>query len=501
MLRLANEFADDAVLNYDVCIVGSGPAAITLATQLAERSLRIVLLESGAQRYNFVSAYRSNAPFDQNVQPLYDGELEGWLKTHQPNYLSSSRLRGYGGTGNVWSGWCWPLEPHDFEDSRLRPGTAWPINYQDLHEYYERAQGVCQLDAYRYDTPDYWPEQVKSKRLEIIKSPDASLRTRIIQFNPLNFRDHYHEEIESSPAIDLLQNANVVEFEAAHRGNGHQRVSAAVVRTIENGKPGRTLRVSATQFVLAAGAVESTRLLLLSGLGNSSGHLGKHFTEHPYIWTAARFDLATPPQGVRNFYFNKHPPRLPGGTRILAALVPSKELLEAEHVGNFRVFLGGADDIPGTISANIEQHPNEESFISLSDSLPPDIFGRARVKITAHLSETDRRTARTLIEVSRDFVERLGYGSNFQVPDLTADPLEWPAPFGLAPGNHPMGTTRMSAKAKDGVVDSDCRVHDTSNLYVASSSVFPVGGYANPTLTLVALAIRLADHLKGSLTT
>ena len=499
MIFSAETCFDDELLDYDICIIGTGPVGMTCASEFLKRSSkntpRVLLLESSAQKYDFLSAYRMRSPFDENVQPIYQGETAGWLASYAEDYLTSSRLRGYGGTSNVWSGWCWPLEPHDFEECSYRNGLSWPIAYNDLDLYYKRAQNVCRLDAFQYDNPQFWIEKLKSSSLGLMDTNGSGLRTRIIQFNPINFRDQYHDDLLASEDVDLLQNANLIYFEKSTHAR-ETNVHTAVVRTIENNGAGRFIRVKARHFILATGAIEATRLLLLSNLGNETGHLGKHFMEHPYLWVASRFNLGNIPTGLKNFYFPSNPLRMPSGARILATLVPTREFIEDEGIGSFRVLLGGAAEIPGTINTHWEQLSNEQSQLALSDEMGPDIFGQKRIKVQNFPSEIDRKTIRSIIDCTLSLLTSLAYVSDIETPCLTEDPWDWREPFKIVPGNHPMGTTRMSDSPEYGVVDKNCCLHGCANLYVVSSGVFPTGGYANPTMTLVALALRLADHLK-----
>ncbi len=494
-----NELNDGSKLDYDICVVGSGPSAFALALQFAQRrpgepgsGMRVAILES--------------SPDDNSdVQALYEGENAGLLarRTRWPtNYLTQGRLRKYGGTSNHWGGWSWPFEEFDLKERSIRPGVSWPIEYGELLSYYEKAQrDVMQLDAFAYDDPQYWIDNTPNPKLAAIPlPPDAPLRTRILQFNWFHFQDEYGRVITGSNYVHLYRNANVIGLETEDAGPDRRRVLAMVARGIERGRPGVTLSIRARYFVLAAGGIESTRQLLLFGIGNSSKHLGENFMDHPYL-NSATYRVGNIPPEVRNFYLGlgqvdadqldlkmQSIPAPNGKSTFIAGLVPQHEILEHYCVGNFRVLLGGVGNQPGTIQTNIEPLPQDGGTISLSDSLPCDLFGQQRVKVDWRLSPLARKTGEVMFKVTKEILERLGYGSDFWFPDL--DDRVW------NPGLHPMGTTRMSAERKDGVVDPKLRVHDSSNLYVASSSVFPTAGYQNPTFTVCALAVRLADHFK-----
>ena len=124
-----------------------------------------------------------------------------------------------------------------------------------------------------------------------------------------------------------------------------------------------------------------------------------------------------------------------------------------------------------------------------------DALGRPQVRLDWRLNPLDKRSAGRSLEIIGHEIAAAGLGQ-FHIT-LTADDSTWPLP--LRGGAHHMGTTRMHVDPRQGVVDENCKVHDVANLYIAGSSVFPTGGYANPTLTLCALALRLADRVKNEM--
>jgi choline dehydrogenase-like flavoprotein len=138
-----------------------------------------------------------------------------------------------------------------------------------------------------------------------------------------------------------------------------------------------------------------------------------------------------------------------------------------------------------------EQAPDPESRVTLGDE--KDALGVPRIDLAWRVGDADVATIRRGLEILAAEVGRLGWG-RVQIPEPEED---WSDK--IHGGWHHMGTTRMADDPKRGVVDSDCRVHGLENLYVAGSSVFPTAGWANPTLTLVALAVRTAHHLKARL--
>jgi choline dehydrogenase-like flavoprotein len=182
-------------------------------------------------------------------------------------------------------------------------------------------------------------------------------------------------------------------------------------------------------------------------------------------------------------------------------LVPTAAAMAEERIGNFRAILrfDPAGD-RAEVNLNWEQVPNEESVIGLDHAEVDPLFGQPVAHVDWRLREEDKRTAVKALDLVRDHLERNGATGFRILTDLSGGPGRWTfgrAETALATGDHHMGSLRMSVSPDDGVVDPDCRFHGIDNLYTAGSAVFPTSGYANPTLTIVALALRLADHLSG----
>jgi choline dehydrogenase-like flavoprotein len=175
----------------------------------------------------------------------------------------------------------------------------------------------------------------------------------------------------------------------------------------------------------------------------------------------------------------------------------TKQLL-AERMGVYLRWLRVNTNRRGLyVVARAEQAPNPASRVMLSEER--DAFGLPRIALDWQLLDVDKRSLKVTMEALDRELRRLSLGrvepsAWLDEPETpwVADPLVSNHPVG---GYHHMGTTRMATSPRRGVVDADCRVHGLGNLYVAGSSVFPTGGWANPTLTILALALRLGDHL------
>jgi choline dehydrogenase-like flavoprotein len=516
----------------DLCIVGAGAAGITLAERLAKSSLQITLLESGG------------LDFERETQDLYRGANIG-----MPYYeLDNSRLRFFGGTVAIWGGRCALLDPIDFERREWVPHSGWPIDRSHLDAYYRQAHAQLELGRFNYED-QVWEEL----GVEDPKFDPARLDTVLWRFDESTerFTAQRRRELIDAPNIRILLHANVVKVAAASdaRSVGHLLLRAL------DGKP-REIR--ARYYVLACGAIENSRLMLASndveaaGIGNRHDQVGRFFMEHPAgrigkvetdqayeIWAAfqKRFMPSGPPlapalrladatqrqqqalNSIVTFKLQRDPSRgVALGNKLYHNLVhsisPSRRGRALDHIYRavrswiHRELRNGVEryrarkGVTGLyVITRGEQAPNPESRVVLSDER--DALGNPRADLNWQLSAIDKHSAKIFAETLDAELRRLGRGS-VTLSDWLHDPSpQWPVDPTV--GNHPLanyhqlGGTRMSADPQQGVVDADCRVHGYENLFVAGSSVFTTGGWANPTLTILALALRLGDHLETRL--
>ena len=523
MLIDSRQLPDGQILDADICIVGGGPAGITLALELARSSLRVVLLESGGMT------------LDDRTQSLYAGPNLGF----QYDPLDEARLRFLGGSSNHWAGNCMPLTPIDFERRDWMAHSGWPISFDDLAPFYERAQPYCELQTERPYDFDFWAEKLGGTRLQV--NPEFLTNVVVNESPPTAFGFTYEERLAQAENLAVYLHANVLELET---NDAASEVTAARVACID----GPRIEVRARRFVLCAGGIEVPRLLLLSnkvaatGLGNGHDLVGRFFSDHAAIrpvmrvllsddieplslYTAPRYfdvggfmgTLASSEALLRReqiggFIFHLFPDGMTPGELSLTSLVRSARNADlppylSTQIGNVLTDLDGATNalfkaFSGSRKNLVERDwlgpwltfevvPNPESRVTLVDDR--DLFGQPRIGLDWRLTETEMRTVRRATEIMVHEVGRLGLGRAWT--DALREDYEWPAY--VARGKHHCGTTRMSDDPKTGVVDRDCRVHGVSNLYISSSSVFPTNGYANPTLTIVAMSIRMADHFRA----
>lgn len=531
MYKNADEFPDGEILRgFDVCIIGGGAAGIAMATRLIGSRLKVLVLESG------VSIDRGTP--SGNREAIYRGSTGPFMSRVNPNFLTSSRQRMYGGTTNHFGFWARPL---DEADLRPRPGyrdAYWPLTLEELNPYYLAANAYGDYGPNNYDDLEFWEEVLHARPLPA--EPDDRLRNVIFhaQYNEAikNFQLRWGTALQSANNVFVLFNANVLTIDSTA---GRNHVVGLALATIDaQGRAGKRLRVEgARTYVLAQGGIESVRLLKLSGnLGdNARGHLGRGFMVHPVIEQAATVRFASPvPYDVQNFYrsqqvYLQEPGAMNGREAVRSTpvyhpetlaemlvfsawgvLTPTPAAMAAERIGNFRIipgFSGGGT--AATLNINWEQAPNENSRIDLDPGRTDPVFGQPVVRVDWNLEEKDKRTIVQGLKLCEEFFRRRPpYATSFEITtDLSGGPENWT--FGhdqgnrraLWPGDHHMGTLRMSAsdRPEDGIVNPNLRMHAVDNLFVSSCAVFPTSGYANPTLTIVALALRLADYLKGNL--
>jgi choline dehydrogenase-like flavoprotein len=516
MLREMSDLDSGAVITTDVAIIGGGPAGISIARQLSGGKRDVLLLESGGTDY------------DEKTQDLYKGWVSG-----EPYYpLDAARLRYFGGTSNHWGGHCRPLDPIDFERRSWVPHSGWPITRADLDPYYVKAQTLCELGPCLYNGAD-WPGATAS----LVPVDTRKLENRLWQYSPpTRFGDRYMPELRKSRNVTVLLKANVTDIVLAKDANS---VAALVVKDLD----GRTVRVQPRAVVLACGGIENARILLSStgveaaGVGNRYGLVGRYFMEHGSGILAFGVPFDTFDRKRFKIYWDS---MQSGGAVIRAAIGVQYGVQRREHMLNGCIDIGyGYDrsegymalrrakhalggeggglgsamlDVLGDLGGaaaglyravrkedmfwfgpEFEQEPDPDSRVRLA--LDRDALGMRRPVLDWKISKNTKRSIRKAMLMVGAEMSRLGLARIRVDDDLMDD--DHPGWENLHGRYHHMGTTRMAADPRQGVVDADCRVHGVANLYVAGCSVFATSGYANPTLTLVALSLRLADHLEA----
>jgi choline dehydrogenase-like flavoprotein len=511
--------ADDEEIFTDICIVGAGPAGITIASELDSRGVSVCLLEAGGR------------DFEQRFQRQSRGESDGY-PIHK---LDVSRTRAFGGTlrhphfrGDArWA--ARPLDPIDFATREGRNEFGWPFDRKHLDPYYTRAEKVCGIRPFDVATT-VWSEQAPTDRRFIASSPE--LEPTIFQFPMPAFHDAWHS-LSTSPNVRLLLETRAVEVKVDSTG---RRVDSVVaVRRSRN-----RVVIRPRLLVFATGGIENARLLLAAnagrGLGNEHDLVGRYFAEKLFLHAGHVVLSDKTSEDQLGCFHHLEGTDIGGGLRVAEQVQRERQLLNVAFflvprpaavtsnavrslstlrkavdrrplipdIGwHTRNLLTGAGDLADLVMSRVgsrprvlalraqgEQAPNRESRVTLGSR--KDDLGIPVARVTWRMTDDDHRSIEASARVVDAVLRSQGFGY-----------LEWTARLDsttLVDGlHHHLGTTRMHADPRQGVVDPDCRVHSVDNLFVAGSSVFPTYGASNPTLTIVALALRLADKLGETL--
>lgn len=472
-------------IDCDLCIVGSGPASLTIVRKFLGTQTKVVVLESGGgEDYEFAS--------DLNKGVVWSDVDRGYLAYEVPDGsgLELSRYRDFGGTMNIWTGRIRPLAPSDFL-KKNGVDTGWPIAYDDLTPYYTRA--LHDFGASDDEVGDGPSTQVFP--VDVSASPNLEIK-RWVNVSR-NFAVDMYDEVDRSENVHVFLGCTATNIVCASE-NGSEHVQAIVAKTAS----GSEVKVSARRYVLACGGIENARLLLLSrGEADSpepapagrNDWVGRCFMEHlrmPPAVVAFKDRRGLPLQayfplgeqdGTQNFFLGPSQNYILEGNRLNGEIGFEEELGGCEP---WRVM---------KVMCEYEQRPYRESRVTLSDER--DGLGQRRTKLDWYVGAEDKADLKAMmVELAKAIYADSGGHVRFEEQMVTGDFYQWSS-F----GSHHMGTTRMSPTPETGVVDADCRVHECDNLYIAGSSVFPSGGASNPTLTIVALSHRLADKLAGEL--
>lgn len=514
-----------APLQADICIIGGGAAGIAIAKEFIGTSYQVILLESGGLKV------------DEKTQSLYDVDNVGHPLRMDKGYVSRNRY--FGGSTNTWAGRCMPMNDIDFEVRSWVGDSGWPFGKATLTPFYEQAARLLNLPDYEKYRPDYWQSRVLQAKsgflfADSVTQPEVSL----FSHSPMKMASAYGRELQSAPNIRIYTHANVTEIEPNQALSGIEQLH---VSTLDHHR----FLVKSKVYILACGGWENARLLLAStrhcqpGLGNQHDTVGRYYMEHPkmvlgriypqgnmlkspifqdfhrvaggFVQLGIRLsDQTQRQQQLLNHYIELcpgYPAGMPEaqkafqwfGSRLkrLRWTEISPETIQtfAPHLNwlssyALRKRLNRPIPFPYiSILNHCEQAPNWDSRVTLSDQR--DALGMRRLKVNLKITAQEKASLVRLHELLDRHFQQRGVGKLVsQLPDIDSD---WSQ---LTDSSHHMGTTRMSDHPQRGVVDRDCKLHGFSNLFIASSSVFPTGGHANPTLTLLALALRLAQHLK-----
>jgi choline dehydrogenase-like flavoprotein len=551
----AKKVAHGASLTSEVCIIGSGPAGITLALELMRSNVAVAVLAGGRRRERAAD------------RDLYRGVIDS-AHPHEP--LENSRRRAYGGSSIAWGGRCVPLEPIDFQHRAWVPSSGWPIGYSDLLPYFGKAMDLCEAGPFSFDAADTFSPQ-HAPMMDGFDCPEI-ITSRLERWSPpTNFARRYGSQLRRARLVRVLVGGHATHIQLKTSGRSVDHIKASAW-------PGHEFSVRARAYVLAAGGIENPRLLLCSndvhakGIGNTRDLVGRFYMSHltgvaqtvsitrrgpmfrhgfekdrDGVYCRRRFALTPTAQTEREvgnaiatltrppisnaahrdplysaaFLAKQYgatlrrggvrglPAELRQGTparrehwKVIAHASPTSAasvllVISQRYLAKRRLpmLLAPASAPEHYLCYQTEHAPNRDSRVALSKER--DALGLPRIMMRVAFSDVDIRTVVELHRVISARLDATGTGSlqfdEAYIRDHLSQSLK---NFGSS--NHHLGTTRMSRSRDSGVVDANCRMHDVDDLFVIGGSVFPTGGHANPTLTIVALAARLAVHLRGT---
>lgn len=526
--------------NADVVIIGSGVAGALTAYKLVQRGVRVLILEAGPRIdrakivWSFTQTYKSdysggypNVPWAP--RPDWSEAGKSNIEFNGPAITRVEYLRCVGGTTWQWNANCVRFYPVDFRlKSAYGVGVDWPISYEMIEPLYTEAEyemgvsGDSRLrDAAARSQEFPMPPMpltysdkilaaaLKNSNISFVARPVARA-TRLYQGRPAcdgfgtcapicpsgaQYSALVHVELAEKAGVKLLENARVDRLEADDAG---------AISAVHGQRPdGTTFTARGRIFVVAANGIESPRLLMMSvserypkGLANRSGLLGRNFMDHPGI--IGRFLMPSPiyrgrgPQSTivsYTFRDGKFRKRSPGW------LLSVNNLVRIPEIANEFIAKGLA---PPELDAAIRRRAIFQLELETQIELLPDAgngltldwdnrdtAGQPKMRLYYRYGDYERAGFKHV----RDSFGRIAKTLKAQVLDV-AEPV----------GHyHLLGMTKMGDNPANSVVDTHCRAHDHYNLFVISSSVFPTGGTANPTLTLAALALRATKEIARQL--
>jgi choline dehydrogenase-like flavoprotein len=457
---------------FDVCIIGSGPAGTVLAQDLSDRGFRSVVLESGLDL--------QHQPYDERLS-----KLDVFTNSGDIDYpVSATRIRALGGTTAIWTGRCTRFHPLDFQKSTdYLSSSSWPITYSELRPFYRHAERTLRVRAGRLSDPYYQyydglpprftyrslsPLNSYLQQVGVAISHSPVSQKNIFERDAVRIARDFVPRLSTTSNTTIVTGATVVNLVTDSQGN----ISEAHVQSLD----GQAEIVQARVFVIACGGLESARLLLNSrspffpdGIGNRWDQVGRCFMEHP------------------NLSFHGTMTGLPNSSyHMLGRSYQYYEQFKRKGLGGVVLVISWNPNYPQTLSigATIEMQPSDMNRVVLNPE-QTDHFGMPGAKLFMKFTDLDLET----LQQTRALIRRI-------YADLSASDVE---ELDITWSHHHMGTCRMGDHSDNSVVDSNLRVHDSPNLYVLGSAVFAAGGVGHPTLAIVALSHRMADHLASIL--
>ena len=451
--------------NFDVIIVGSGPAGISAALKLEEKKIKTLILEAGSEEYS------------EESQEFYSSKNFGDEVTD----LKNSRLRQFGGTSGIWGGWSKPMENYNI--------SKWGIEYNQLDKYSDQACKILSIkNIFRKSNINKYFNQIE------------------FQYSSVRFKEKFKDHISKSTYINLLMNAQVIQF------SGEENLTKNVEFLFDSQK----FKISSNFFILAAGGVENSRILLYSRMKNNllrnNSSIGMYWMTHPWFiggygvlkknelseYLGNSFINKDGPIHIASSEFlNKEKKILSGSIymdahenkKIVKEIIKDLLCVAPEFGKKIARSVFKKDLKCGNIFMHLEEPSSKNNKITLDENIK-DKNGVPITNLYYKKSNETLVAAKTILEEFAEICRKLDLGRiaiNKSINELkNYDSL------GIY---HHIGGTRIGNDSKNSVVDNNLKIHENKNLYITGSSVFPTSGYTNPTFTIVQLSLRLGEHI------
>jgi len=494
------EYTEDDELHYDLCIVGSGPAGCAIAKKFLGGKTRVLILESGS------------------LDPTYEHQLLNKGESIGPRKLNllDSRLRCFGGAGKLWAGMCRPMSAQDFKKREYMDISGWAISEEHLENYYKEAADILGIEYERFSDNSWSEGAAVATRFS---NGGILAGRRYLRSEKRDLANTYQDVLFSHQYIDVITNATVVDL--VQEGESIKEIE---VKSLLN----KSKVVKAKIFILCAGALENPRILLNSSVDQrlrKNKYLGKCFMSHPAFTDVGKLIL----DGVEgesteqvskkqkdSFGFEvtekeqdkscilRHHISLKRITSkvVLSRLIKESRASFSDVIGNLKILdilskyksllkeVVFSGHMVFNLDVGIEQEPRLVNRVQLSKS--KDIHGKHTLEVFwDSISEIERKTVLEAIKA----VGRQAMISETGVGNISPSVINHKAFLREDAINHHIGTTRMASDEGEGVVDSNLKCFGLNNLYISGSSIFPTSSIVNPTFTIIALSLRLGDHV------
>jgi choline dehydrogenase-like flavoprotein len=515
-------------IRAQVCIIGAGVAGHSLAQRLVTAGIDVALLEAGGRFHE----ERSQSIYNARMARLkHSGTHEG-------------RFRLLGGSSTRWGGQLLPYTAEILQPPSSLPSHGWPLTIDEVALFYPDAERLLGADDLPFDAKLFLAASHRKAPPLLDALPELNVRfSKCAPFSRRNLGTTVGKDLEQSSSATLYLHANLTELLLAPTGD---RIEAALVRNYA----GTKFRFEADHFVLSSGTIETSRLLLASrsvnpkGVGNTHDQVGRYFHDQinlpsakltgparkmflesfgPFLFRrtahTVKFEASTQLRERLNLlavmaHIIIDEPEDSGVSvaRSLLRSVQRQDMKEAilrelfkvprasidlgrlAYTAKFEKRRHASPHAAVMLCLNSEQLPLADTRIRLDDDL--DHLGMPKTVVDWTVSNTDLTTLRTFAAYLRERFAALSINGVEWRPEIFDESAEI---TGITDTFHPMGGCRMGTDPRESVVDSNLTVHGIPNLSIASAAVYPAGGSSNPSLTIIALALRLADKLATQL--